>query len=112
MFIGLNDLAQFVLVAPVAAVRIWVQPLHQLLVARLDRLGVGGGVEAERVERLERGDAINGLRGPGGIGGAALGARPDGAQRIGGGRILAASETVGEPGPPRVVGIVTVKRIV
>src|ERR1043165_1766945 len=52
VIVGLDDLAQAILARAVAAVRVGMVALHQLLEARLDPGRLGVGLEPERVERL------------------------------------------------------------
>src|SRR5262245_42829184 len=55
IIVGLDDLAQLVLAGAVAAVRVGMVPLHQLLEARLDLIALRARFEAEFVQRLAGG---------------------------------------------------------
>src|SRR5690349_6305127 len=52
IIVRLDDLAQLVLGAAVAAVGVGMVEHHQLLEARLDLAALGVGLEAERMQRL------------------------------------------------------------
>ena len=62
IIVGLDDLAQLVLAAAVAAVGVGMVALHQQLEARLDLGAVGALLEAELVQRLALGVAHGALR--------------------------------------------------